>query len=149
MARCHSQKRPRSLRWFFRQTHLRQGGLPMCVSRPVRLRQQVRFLQRQFLQEGGLPFTNILSTEHISQALTAAEVTWKDRIYPPLVTLWVFWVKCSASINRAARRLLDSSLIDLLTVKANALLVPAATAGPEGVCLKSSFLLWLATWAEY
>ncbi|QDT01251.1 IS4 family transposase [Adhaeretor mobilis] len=62
----------------------------MCLSNPVRIRRQVRFLQRQFLQEGGLPFTNILSMEHISQALTDAEVTWKDRVYPPLVTLWVF-----------------------------------------------------------
>lgn len=62
----------------------------MRLSNQGRLQQQVRFLQRQFLQEGGLPFTNILSMEHISQALTAAEVTWKDRIYPPLVTLWVF-----------------------------------------------------------
>jgi len=62
----------------------------MLLSNSKRVRQQVRFLQRQFLQEGGLPFTNILSIELISQALTAAEVTWNDRIYPPLVTLWVF-----------------------------------------------------------
>jgi IS4 transposase len=62
----------------------------MCFSNPVRLRKQVQFLQRQFLQEGDLPFTNVLSTEKVSQALMAAEVVWKDRIYSPLVTLWVF-----------------------------------------------------------
>ena len=62
----------------------------MHFSNPVRLRQQVQFLRRQFLQEGDLPFTNVLSTEKVSQALMAAEVVWKDRIYTPLVTLWVF-----------------------------------------------------------
>ena len=62
----------------------------MRLSNPVRLRQQLQFLRRQFLQEGDLPFTDVLSTEIVSQALTSAEVVWKDRIYTPLVTLWVF-----------------------------------------------------------
>jgi len=62
----------------------------MRLSNRVRLRQQVRFLQRQFLQEGDLPFTDVLSTQVVSQALTAADIVWKDRIYSPLVTLWVF-----------------------------------------------------------
>ena len=62
----------------------------MRFSNPVRLRKQVQFLQRQFLQDGDLPFTDVLSTEMVSQALTTAEVVWNDRIYPPLVTLWVF-----------------------------------------------------------
>lgn len=50
----------------------------------------MRFLQRQYLLGGGLPFTDVLSLELISQALTTADVVWKDRIYTPLVTLWVF-----------------------------------------------------------
>lgn len=62
----------------------------MCVSNLVRLRRQVRFLKRQFLQDDELPFTDVLSVEAISEALTAAEIVWKERIYPPLVTLWVF-----------------------------------------------------------
>ncbi|MGI9326099.1 MAG: IS4 family transposase [Pseudomonadales bacterium] len=37
-----------------------------------------------------MPFTDVLSTEVVSQALTSAEVVWKDRIYTPLITLWVF-----------------------------------------------------------
>jgi hypothetical protein len=53
-----------------------------------RFRQQVRFLRRQFLQDGDLPFTSILSEQIVAQAMTAIE--WLDRIYPPLVTLWVF-----------------------------------------------------------
>jgi hypothetical protein len=55
-----------------------------------RFRQQVRFLQHQFLQDGNLPFSDILSTEVIEQALTALQVGWVDRIYAPLVTLCVF-----------------------------------------------------------
>jgi hypothetical protein len=62
----------------------------MRCSNHGRLRQQVRFLRRQFLQDGAPPFSDVLSAEIISQALAAAGVVWKDRIYPPLVTLWVF-----------------------------------------------------------
>jgi hypothetical protein len=52
-------------------------------------REQVRTLRRQFLQDGDLPFTNILTEEVIAQALTAVSA-WLDRIFSPLVTLWVF-----------------------------------------------------------
>jgi hypothetical protein len=55
-----------------------------------RFRQQIRFLRRQFLQDGGLPFTDVLSETGITQALKASNVVWLDRIYSPLVTLWVF-----------------------------------------------------------
>ena len=55
-----------------------------------RLRQQVSFLRRQFLQEGELPFTDVLSKKTIAPALDEIEAGWKDRIYSPLVTLWVF-----------------------------------------------------------
>ena len=40
--------------------------------------QQVRFLQHQFLQDGNLPFSDILSTELIQQALTALQVVLID-----------------------------------------------------------------------
>ena len=52
--------------------------------------QQAGFLRRQFLQDGDLPFTNVLSEGIITQALTTITVFWRDRIYSPLVTLWVF-----------------------------------------------------------
>jgi hypothetical protein len=54
-----------------------------------RLRRQVDFLRRQFLQEGGLPFADVLTEEVIAEAL-AAVGGWLDRIFSPLVTLWVF-----------------------------------------------------------
>src|SRR4051794_1889769 len=52
-------------------------------------REQVRFLRRQSLQDGDLPFTNVLTEEVIARAL-AAVTGWLDRIFSPLVTLWVF-----------------------------------------------------------
>jgi Transposase DDE domain len=55
-----------------------------------RFRQQASFLRRQFLQDGDLPFTNVLTEGMVAQALTAMNVCWVDRIYSPLVTLWVF-----------------------------------------------------------
>ena len=55
-----------------------------------RFHQQIRFVRRQFLQDGELPFCDVLSVEIVQQALTASEVVWNDRIYTPMVTLWVF-----------------------------------------------------------
>ena len=62
----------------------------MCDFSQGRLREQVNFLRRQFLQERDLPFTDVLSEETIKPALEAIELCWNDRIYTPLVTLWVF-----------------------------------------------------------
>lgn len=55
-----------------------------------RFQQQASFLCHQFLQEGGLPFKNVLSEGVVAQALAALQVCWLDRIYSPLITLWVF-----------------------------------------------------------
>ena len=52
-------------------------------------RGQVNFLRRQFLQDGDLPFTDVLTEEVLAQAL-ATLTGWLDRIFSPLVTLWVF-----------------------------------------------------------
>jgi len=72
-----------------------------------RFRQQFRFLRRQFLQDGSLPFTDVLSEVSIRQALEANGVVWKDRIYTPLVTLLVFLGQvlsadhsCRAAVSR-------------------------------------------------
>src|SRR6516165_4344956 len=52
-------------------------------------RPQVDFLRRQFLQDGDLPFTDVLTEDVLTQALTTVGV-WLDRVFSPLVTLWVF-----------------------------------------------------------
>jgi hypothetical protein len=62
----------------------------MRFSNQGRFRQQVKFLRCQFLQDGDLPFSDVLSEGIVAQALTAVNVCWLDRIYSPLVTLWVF-----------------------------------------------------------
>lgn len=62
----------------------------MSYSNRGRFQQQFSFLRRQFLQDGDLPFSDVLSKEIVTQALTAIEACWKDSIYSPLVTLWVF-----------------------------------------------------------
>jgi hypothetical protein len=55
-----------------------------------RCRQQANFLRHQSLQEGRLPVTGTVSAECFAQALEAIETRGKDRIFMPLVTLWVF-----------------------------------------------------------
>ena len=52
-------------------------------------RHQLGFLREQFLQDSELPFGNVLSTEIVTKAMTAVDLQWNDRIYTPLVTLWI------------------------------------------------------------
>lgn len=62
----------------------------MSFSNQGHFHQQVRFLRRQFLQDGELPLSDVLSEGTVTQALKALNVAWLDRVYSPLVTLWVF-----------------------------------------------------------
>lgn len=62
----------------------------MFPSHQGRFRQQFHFLRQQFLQDGPLPLTNVLSAETITPALQSIVAGWNDRIFTPLVTLWVF-----------------------------------------------------------
>ena len=55
-----------------------------------RLRHEVELLRRQFLQEGGLPLADVLTSGCLEEALREIKATWNDRIYTPLMTLWVF-----------------------------------------------------------
>ncbi len=57
--------------------------------RPSPIRRQVSILRRQFLQDGPLPFTDVLTDAMVAQAL-AGVGRWLDRVFSPLVTLWVF-----------------------------------------------------------
>ena len=73
-----------------------------------RLRQQVGLLRRQFLQ-GGLPLADVLTEDLVAGSLRANDVSWVDRIYSPLVTLWVFLGQvlspdpsCRAAVARLA-----------------------------------------------
>jgi hypothetical protein len=63
--------------------------IPMRRSHLSSFRAQADLLRRQFLQDGGLPFTDVLTEQVLSDAL-ATVGGWLDRIFSPLVTLWVF-----------------------------------------------------------
>ena len=58
-----------------------------------RFRQQFTFLSRQFLQDNTLPLSNVLSKDVVAEVLKDTECSWVDRIYSPLVTVWVFLVQ--------------------------------------------------------
>ena len=55
-----------------------------------RIQRHVSFLRQQSLQDGSLPFTDVLTAEVVSQALAAIGACWNNRVFTPLVTLWVF-----------------------------------------------------------
>src|SRR5437762_10031071 len=89
------------------------GAIRMRHSHPGRFRQQVQVLRRQFLQGGGLPFTDILTETVLAQALTALRAGWLDRIFSPLVTLWVFLgqvLRADHSCRAAVARLIAHRL---------------------------------------
>jgi hypothetical protein len=84
----------------------------MRSSRQASVRQQVRVLRRQFLQDGDLPFTDVLTEGVIAQTLDTLS-GWLDRIFSPLVTLWVFLgqvLSADHSCRAAVARLLAHRL---------------------------------------
>src|SRR5688572_3161716 len=91
----------------------RQGGPRMRSYNHGRVQQQASFLRRQFLQDGDLPFTDVLSEGIVAQALAAIDVVWLDRIYSPLVTLWMFLgqvLSADHSCRAAVARLISHRL---------------------------------------
>jgi hypothetical protein len=80
-------------------THRNQG----------RLSCQVESLQRQFAQAPGLPFADVLSAGQVEQVLTDEKVDFAERLYTPLVTLWVWLTQVvdpDHSLRQAVARLL-------------------------------------------
>jgi hypothetical protein len=61
----------------------------MRPTHPRSFRAHASLLRRQFLQGGGLPFTDVLTEDVLAHAL-AAVGGWLDRVFSPLVTLRVF-----------------------------------------------------------
>ena len=98
-----------------------------------RFRQQVSLLRRQFLQEGKLPFTDVLSKKTIAPALQAIDAVWKDRIYTPLVTLgWTAMPSSPRSVHGWVTGDLAAPCARLGSRRIHARLVPGDTsaAGP-------------------
>jgi hypothetical protein len=56
-------------------------------------RQQAGFLRRPFVQDGDLPFGDVLSEQIVAQALTAVQAFWMERIYSPWSRFGSSWVR--------------------------------------------------------
>jgi hypothetical protein len=69
---------------------------------------QVESLQRQFAQAPGLPFADWLSPGLIQRFFVKHDVEFRDRDYPPLITLAMFLSQChdaDQSLRQAVARL--------------------------------------------
>jgi Transposase DDE domain len=89
----------------------------MAHRTPTRRCRQVRRLRDDLAQAPGLPFADLLPAQQLEQALRQEKVTFRERLFSPLVTLWVFLSQvldpdgsCRAAVARflawrAARRL--------------------------------------------
>lgn len=62
----------------------------MAHSTPGRLGRQVRSLRQQFSRDEGLPFASLLPAADIEPVLREEQVTFRDSLFTPFVTLWVF-----------------------------------------------------------
>jgi hypothetical protein len=51
---------------------------------------QVARLRQQFLHDAALPFADILSAERVQQAIQEERVRFRDRLFSPAVTVWIF-----------------------------------------------------------
>jgi len=74
---------------------------------PARSARQATHLQQQLAHAPGLPFADLLPAEQIAQALRDEKVRFRDRLFSPLVTLWVFLSQvldpdssCRAAVTR-------------------------------------------------
>src|ERR1700680_3968101 len=70
---------------------------------------QVESLQRQFAEAPGLPFAELLSPELIKKLFKNHEADFRERDYPPLITLAMFLSQChdaDQSLRQAVARLI-------------------------------------------
>src|SRR5437588_12454468 len=72
-------------------TNIPQARRPsMAHATPTRRTRQVRRLRQQLAHAPALPFADLLTAEQVEQALRDEKVSFRDRLFSPLVTLWVF-----------------------------------------------------------
>lgn len=82
-----------------------------------RFQQQIKFLRRQFLQDGQLPFAKVLTSASIAKVVESTGLNWRERIFSPIVTLWVFLAQVLSPDNscRAAVARLNAHRVSLGT----------------------------------
>src|SRR5712692_7337303 len=68
-----------------------QARRPVMILRSIRPQErQVESLRRQFVQAAGLPFADVLSTTQVQAVLRDCQVTFRERIFSPLITVSTF-----------------------------------------------------------
>lgn len=106
----------------------------MSDSTHGRLWRQISWLRCSFLQQEGLPFSQVLSAEQLSAALTEFQLSLVEPVYNALVTTWVFLsqvLSSDQSCRAAVARLLTHRL---------ACGEPPCSAQTGGYCLARSRL---------
>src|SRR6516165_5967264 len=66
----------------------------MAHATPAARAGQVCGLAAQLARAPGLPFAELLPDDQVRHALRAEAVSYRDRLFSPLVTLWVFLSQC-------------------------------------------------------
>jgi len=51
---------------------------------------QIETLRKQFAQDRGLAFAEVLTAERLEEVLGAEKATWREAVYTPALTLWAF-----------------------------------------------------------
>lgn len=62
--------------------------MPHCS--PGRLSRPLQSLRAQFGQHEALPFSDVLTAAQVEQALADEQLTWRERLFTPALTLWAF-----------------------------------------------------------
>ncbi len=69
--------------------------------------QRVEILKRKFVRRAGLPFQEVLSEASIQSVLTEEEVKYRNRLYTPIITIWMFLsqvLEPDKSLSNAVKR---------------------------------------------
>src|SRR5438876_10052779 len=94
--------------WYFKKP-IQAWRPTMSHSNQGSVVSQLESLRRQFAQAPGLPFAEVLSPSLIQQLFDEHKVEFRERDYPPLITLAMFLSQChdaDPSLRQAvARRL--------------------------------------------
>ena len=64
--------------------------MELTINSATTMAQRVEILKRKFVRRAGLPFQDVLSEASIQAVLTEEEVKYRNRLYTPMVTIWMF-----------------------------------------------------------
>ena len=64
--------------------------MELTINSATTMSQRVEILKRKFVRRAGLPFQDVLSEASIQAVLTEEEVKYRNRLYTPMVTIWMF-----------------------------------------------------------